>query len=175
MRRGRHFSEILTYNTSVVIIIKTLIYYRTRHTSAHTFPAGSSMASDIVAELTASLAKTAVDEVELSYKGQGRKLDNAESVEDMVKEIEAFPDLQALRLEGNTVGVEAARAIAKALEKKSQFKCAYWSDMFTGRLRSEIPPALNSLGDALMLAGARLNVLDLSDNAFDPDGVKGIE
>lgn len=26
-----------------------------------------------------------------------------------------------------------------------------------------------------MLAGARLNVLDLSDNAFGPDGVKGIE
>lgn len=26
-----------------------------------------------------------------------------------------------------------------------------------------------------MLAGARLSVLDLSDNAFGPDGVKGIE
>lgn len=26
-----------------------------------------------------------------------------------------------------------------------------------------------------MLAGARLTVLDLSDNAFGPDGVKGIE
>lgn len=39
-------------------------------------------------------------------------------------------------------------------------------------------PALllqNSLGDAVMLAGARLTVLDLSDNAFGPDGVKGIE
>lgn len=33
----------------------------------------------------------------------------------------------------------------------------------------------NSLGDALMLAGAKLTVLDLSDNAFGPDGVKGIE
>lgn len=33
----------------------------------------------------------------------------------------------------------------------------------------------NSLGDALMLAGARLTVLDLSDNAFGPDGVRGIE
>lgn len=96
-------------------------------------------------------------------------------MEDMVKEIQDFKGLQALRLEGNTVGVEAARAIAKALEKKSEFKCCYWSDMFTGRLRSEIPPALNSLGDALMLAGARLTVLDLSDNAFGPDGVKGIE
>ena len=32
-----------------------------------------------------------------------------------------------------------------------------------------------SLGSALMTAGARLRELDLSDNAFGPDGVKGIE
>ncbi|KAM3863558.1 ran GTPase-activating protein 1-like [Diretmus argenteus] len=134
------------------------------------------MATDIVAQLADSLAKTAVvEEGELSYKGQGRKLDNAQSVEEIVREIQDFQGLQALRLEGNTIGVEAAQAIAKALATKSEFKCCYWSDMFTGRLRSEIPPALNSLGDALMTAGARLTVLDLSDNAFGPDGVKGIE
>lgn len=40
----------------------------------------------------------------------------------MIKEIEDFDGLEALRLEGNTVGVEAARVIAKALEKKSQLK-----------------------------------------------------
>ncbi|XP_034566456.1 ran GTPase-activating protein 1a isoform X2 [Notolabrus celidotus] len=134
------------------------------------------MATDIVAQLADSLARAAVGgEGELSYKGQGRKLDDASSVEDMVKEIQDFEGLEALRLEGNTVGLEAAQAIAKALETKSDFKCCYWSDMFTGRLRSEIPPALTSLGDALILAGARLTVLDLSDNAFGPDGVKGIE
>ncbi|XP_049602002.1 ran GTPase-activating protein 1 isoform X2 [Syngnathus scovelli] len=133
------------------------------------------MATDIVSQLADSLAKAKVQEGELSYKGQGRKLDDSKSVEEIVKDIENFEGLQALRLEGNTVGVEAAKAIAKALETKSLFKCCYWSDMFTGRLRSEIPPALNSLGDALMLAGAKLTVLDLSDNAFGPDGVKGIE
>ncbi|XP_074553034.1 ran GTPase-activating protein 1-like [Halichoeres trimaculatus] len=133
------------------------------------------MATDIVAQLADSLARTGVGEGELSYKGQGRKLNDAASVEDIVKEIQDFEGLQALRLEGNTVGVEAAQAIAKALETKSQLKCCHWSDMFTGRLRSEIPPALTSLGDALILAGARLTVLDLSDNAFGPDGVRGIE
>lgn len=40
----------------------------------------------------------------------------------MIKEIEDFDGLEALRLEGNTVGVEAARVIAKALEKKSELK-----------------------------------------------------
>ncbi|MBN3293103.1 RAGP1 protein, partial [Polypterus senegalus] len=93
----------------------------------------------------------------------------------MVKEIEAFSGLQALRLEGNTVGVQAAEAIAKALRNKKDLEKCYWSDMFTGRLRSEIPPALISLGEALMSAGACLTELDLSDNAFGPDGVRGIE
>lgn len=133
------------------------------------------MAADIVAQLADSLAKAGVEEGELTYKGQGRKLDDAQSVEEIVKEIQDFEGLQALRLEGNTFGVEAAKAIAKALETKKEFKRCYWSDMFTGRLRAEIPPALNSLGDALVMAGARLTVLDLSDNAFGPDGVKGIE
>ncbi|KAL0992945.1 hypothetical protein UPYG_G00101330 [Umbra pygmaea] len=133
------------------------------------------MATDVIAQLADSLAKTQVAVGELSYNGQGLKFDNAASVKKMVEEIQAFEGLQALRLEGNTYGVEAAQAIAKALETKSEFKYCYWSDMFTGRLRSEIPPALNSLGTALMTAGARLSVLDLSDNAFGPDGVKGIE
>uniref|UniRef100_A0A8C2HH99 Ran GTPase-activating protein 1 n=1 Tax=Cyprinus carpio TaxID=7962 RepID=A0A8C2HH99_CYPCA len=133
------------------------------------------MASDDVANLADSLAKTQVDEGELSYKGQGLKLDNAQSVEKMVRAIQEFDGLRALRLEGNTIGVEAAQTIAKALEKKSDLQCCHWSDMFTGRLRAEIPPALVSLGDALIMAGARLKVLDLSDNAFGPDGVKGIE
>lgn len=39
------------------------------------------MASDDVASLADSLAKTQVDEGELSYKGQGLKLDNAQSGE----------------------------------------------------------------------------------------------
>ncbi|XP_034715642.1 ran GTPase-activating protein 1b isoform X2 [Etheostoma cragini] len=133
------------------------------------------MASDDIAQLADALSKTHVVDGELSYKGSGLKLDNAESVEELVCEIEQYHGLRALRLEGNTVGVDAARAIAKALESKDQLQRCYWSDMFTGRLRSEIPTALRSLGSALISAGARLTELDLSDNAFGPDGVKGIE
>ncbi|XP_070980898.1 ran GTPase-activating protein 1-like [Oncorhynchus clarkii lewisi] len=133
------------------------------------------MASDDIALLAEALSKTHVGYGELSYKGQGLKLDNTESVKELVREIEEYQGLRALRLEGNTVGVEAAQAIAKALECKDQLQSCHWSDMFTGRLRSEIPTALRSLGSALMTAGARLRELDLSDNAFGPDGVKGIE
>ncbi|XP_073684238.1 ran GTPase-activating protein 1b isoform X1 [Garra rufa] len=133
------------------------------------------MASGDIAQITEALAKTHVGEVELSYKGRGLKLDNAESVKEIVQKIEQCQGLQSLRLEGNTLGVEAAQAIAKALEVKRELEQCHWSDMFTGRLRSEIPPALKSLGSALMTSGARLTHLDLSDNAFGPDGVRGIE
>lgn len=50
--------------------------------------------------------------------------------------------LEYLNLEGNTLGVEAAKAIAKALETRSELKRALWKDMFTGRMKSEIPLAL---------------------------------
>ncbi|KAG7474009.1 ran GTPase-activating protein 1-like [Solea senegalensis] len=133
------------------------------------------MASDDIAQLADALSKTHVGDGELSYKGLGLKLDDADSVEELVREIEQYQGLRALRLEGNTVGVEATQAIAKALETKDLLQRCYWSDMFTGRLRSEIPTALRSLGSSVMIAGARLTELDLSDNAFGPDGVKGIE
>uniref|UniRef100_A0A3B4X831 Ran GTPase activating protein 1b n=1 Tax=Seriola lalandi dorsalis TaxID=1841481 RepID=A0A3B4X831_SERLL len=123
------------------------------------------MASDDIAQLADALSKTHVGDGELSYKGLGLKLDNAESVEELVREIEQYQGLRALRLEGNTVGVEAAQAIAKALESK---------DLLQVFLRSWFPLP-RSLGSALMSAGARLTELDLSDNAFGPDGVKGIE
>ncbi|XP_060020774.1 ran GTPase-activating protein 1 isoform X1 [Lagenorhynchus albirostris] len=133
------------------------------------------MASEDIAKLAETLAKTQVAGGQLSFKGKSLKLNTAEDAKDVIKEIEDFHGLEALRLEGNTVGVEAARVIAKALEKKSELKRCHWSDMFTGRLRSEIPPALISLGEGLITAGAQLVELDLSDNAFGPDGVRGFE
>lgn len=38
-----------------------------------------------------------------------------------------------------------------------------------------IPPALISLGEGLITVGAQLVELDLSENAFGPDGVRGFE
>lgn len=40
------------------------------------------------------------------------------------------------------MGVDASEAIAKALEKHPEFKRALWKDMFTGRMKTEIPKAL---------------------------------
>lgn len=45
------------------------------------------MASEDIAQLTEALAKTHVGDGELSYKGQGLKLDNAESGETNVNAV----------------------------------------------------------------------------------------
>ncbi|KAK3099147.1 hypothetical protein FSP39_000136 [Pinctada imbricata] len=133
------------------------------------------MASSDVSDVADQLAKTKVDEqYELNFKGRGLKLNTAEDAKDIIKEIEECRTMTALRLEGNTMGVEAAEAIAKAIQKHPEFKRALWSDMFTGRLKTEIPKALQFLGDSMIQAGVGLVELDLSDNAFGPNGVVGL-
>ncbi|KAI7877442.1 RNI-like protein [Lichtheimia hyalospora FSU 10163] len=79
-------------------------------------------------------------------------------------------DLQVIRLSGNTIGVEAAQALADALKTKKNLKRALLSDIFTGRLLDEIPQALKALCDAF--AETSLIELDLSDNAFGPAGAE---
>lgn len=109
--------------------------------------------------------------------------------------INACTELQFLNLEGNTLGVDAAEEVAKCLERHPEFKQALWKDMFTGRMKTEIPKALVSfskistntnntilmafflkefLGNGLVVSGSRLTELDLSDNAFGPIGVQGL-
>lgn len=88
--------------------------------------------------------------------------------------ISACKVLEFLNLEGNTLGVGAANAIGRALEKRPEFQRALWKDLFTGRLKTEIPQALQSLGKGMITAGAQLAVLDCGDNALGPNGMKGL-
>ncbi|KAH9489033.1 Ran GTPase-activating protein 1 [Bulinus truncatus] len=126
-------------------------------------------------EVTDKLAKTAVSpKFELSFKGKGLKLNAAADAKEIVDAIKKCDHLTALRLEGNTLGVEAAEEIAKALGLHPEFERAHWSDMFTGRLKTEIPVALKHLGAAIINANCHLVEIDLSDNAFGPNGVVGL-
>nr|XP_058971510.1 ran GTPase-activating protein 1-like [Pocillopora verrucosa] len=128
---------------------------------------------DEIKDVADLLAKTKVEQVNVvSFKGKSFKLNTADDAAEVVNAIKASKDVQALCLEGNTIGVEAAEAIGGALAARPEFERALWSDIFTGRLRSEIPPALGHLSDGVIAANAKLVELDLSDNAFGPDGVK---
>ncbi|KAI7871783.1 hypothetical protein BDF14DRAFT_1717995 [Spinellus fusiger] len=78
--------------------------------------------------------------------------------------------LEMIIFSGNTIGVEAGQALAASLSKRTTLKTAILSDIFTGRLLSEIPCVLKALCDAL--EHTQLTELDLSDNAFGPAGAE---
>lgn len=96
------------------------------------------------------------------------------AAQELVNEIERCEKLVYLNLEGNTLGVEAAEAIGEALKKHPEIKKALWKDLFTGRMKTEIPPALKALGAGMTTAGAQLSILDCSDNALGPNGMVGL-
>lgn len=110
----------------------------------------------------------------LSFAGQKNKWNTAEDAKVAAEAIRNHKDLRCLVLEANTLGVEAAKVIGDALATHPEFERAHWKDLFTGRLKTEIPDALRHLFSGLMRAGAKLKELDLSDNALGPVGVRGM-
>lgn len=94
--------------------------------------------------------------------------------------------MRTLELKGNTLGIGAGERISTALLRHPELQRCLWSDMFTGRLKNEIPPILvtilanclffqRSLTNAMIRAGCHITELDLSDNAFGPIGAEGIQ
>lgn len=131
-----------------------------------------------IESLIEGLASTTVEETEkekeISFAGEKLKLDSEADAEKIVKAINACHGMTTLDLQGNTIGVPAAKAIAKALENQPNFRRALWKNIFTTRTVDEIPQALSFLSTAVMLSSAQLVELDLSDNAFGPRGLIGI-
>lgn len=93
---------------------------------------------------------------------------------ELIEAIQSSEVLEFLNLEGNTLGVDAARGIGDALKKHPEFKRALFKDLFTGRMKTEIPLALKHLGRGMIEAGAQITVLDCSDNALGPNGMVGL-
>ena len=83
-----------------------------------------------------------VTEKELTIPGENKKLDTKEDVAYIVKAMTECENMATLRLSGNSLGVEAAGAIAEVLAHTPTLQRALWSDMFVSRLKTEIPPAL---------------------------------
>ncbi|KAH6936341.1 hypothetical protein HPB50_016202 [Hyalomma asiaticum] len=129
------------------------------------------MACGDVKQLADQLFSTSItDSKEVSFKDKALKLNTEKDASIVVEAITRCPKLEMLCLEGNTLGVGAAKAIGKALESCPNLKRALWKDLFTGRLRTEIPDAVRFLSSGMLLAQAKLTELDLSDNAFGPIG-----
>jgi Ran GTPase-activating protein 1 len=80
--------------------------------------------------------------------------------------------MHTLVLEGNTLGIDAAAAIGESLSQRPTLRRALFKDLFTGRLKTEVPQALKHLLNGIAESGASLEELDLSDNAFGPIGAR---
>ena len=96
------------------------------------------------------------------------------TAKDLIDAIKNCKNLQYLDLEGNTLGVDASKCVGDALTKHPEMKKALWKDLFTGRMKTEIPKALEHLGRGLMTAGANLTVLNAGHNALGPNGMAGL-
>ena len=73
-------------------------------------------------------------------------------------------------LSGNSYGMEACRWIAdNVLSKCVNLQKAVFSDIFTTRERSALPPSLKLMIDDIK--DKPIVELDLGHNAFGPDGV----
>ncbi|ORX81982.1 RNI-like protein [Anaeromyces robustus] len=106
-----------------------------------------------------------------------KKFDTAEDVQVLIDDIKTkFQDekLLTIDLSGNTFGIEASQALAAVLAEKDEIEVVNMSDCFTGRMLEEIPPALIAFGDALA-DKKNLKELNLSDNAFGPNGAKPLK
>ncbi|XP_055299065.1 ran GTPase-activating protein isoform X2 [Sitodiplosis mosellana] len=110
----------------------------------------------------------------VSFESQAKKWESEEEAKDLIEAINNCKVLSYLNLEGNTLGVNAAKGIGEALKKHPEFQKALFKDLFTGRMKTEIPPALQSMGRGMIAAGANLTVFDCSDNALGPNGMTGL-
>lgn len=85
-----------------------------------------------------------------TIEGQGLKLDSKEDVAKMCSEIKEIVGLSQVHLQGNTIGVGAAEALASAIKLHDSVKIVNLSDIFTGRLKEIVPVCLDFFVDALI-------------------------
>lgn len=110
-----------------------------------------------------------------SRRGEQLKLSSADDVDRYVREIIASSSLSKIDFSGNTIGVDASEALAAALlHHKDTLTEIDFSDMYTGRLNTEIPQSLSHLLPAL-LECPNLKTINLSDNAFGLQTIVPIE
>ncbi|KAJ2489033.1 Ran GAP Rna1 [Coemansia sp. RSA 2050] len=108
-----------------------------------------------------------------SLEGKGLKLTTAEDIEPYLEELRNVENLEELRLNGNTIGAEAAQALASVLKTKPTLKIATLHDIFTSRLKDEVKQSVIALCSVL-IDFPNLIELNLSDNAFGPLGAEAM-
>lgn len=110
-----------------------------------------------------------------SIAGKQIKFNTADDIKKYVDEIKEVKNLEKLDFSGNTIGIDASEALSHAiLFHKNTITEVNFSDIYTGRLKTEIPQSLEFLLPALLKA-PNLHTINLSDNAFGLQTIDPIE
>src|SRR5579871_5551909 len=64
-----------------------------------------------------------------SLEGKGLKLDTAADLEPHIKALREMSDVEEVRFLGNTLGVEACKALGEVLETKKSLQASIFSNM----------------------------------------------
>ncbi|CCG25522.1 Rna1 GTPase-activating protein [Candida orthopsilosis Co 90-125] len=114
-------------------------------------------------------------ETTYSIAGKQIKFNSEADIEPYIKELNEVKNVTKIDFSGNTIGIEASKALSEALLKhKDTVVEINFSDLYTGRLNTEIPQSLNYLLPAL-LKFPNLKLINLSDNAFGLQTIDPIE
>lgn len=107
---------------------------------------------------------------EVKSSKRDQKFDTVEDISDLLQDIQNNEDtLETLVLgNGNSYGIEVSREIGSTLQMCNNLKHLLFDDMFKGRLKTEIPQALGYIFNGVMGSQARIETLDLNDNAIGP-------
>lgn len=63
--------------------------------------------------------------VVFSLEGKGLKLDTAADVEKHIAELRSMSNVEEIRLQGNTLGIEACKLLGEVLETKKTLQVLY--------------------------------------------------
>lgn len=96
------------------------------------------------------------------------KVEEVEKVLTFLKENREH--ITSLELSSNSISFDVAKALAAEIKLLPNLEVANFRDIFVGRKKEDLPLSLQEL--ILAIEGKNIKVLDLSDNAFGPIGVK---
>lgn len=102
-----------------------------------------------------------------------KKYDSAEEVAEILIELQKnSKECKSIKLSGNSFNLAAVQAISDVLKPLSVLGSADLSDVFTGKLKDEVPAMVELFSSAL--SNTPLTTLHFSDNALGAVGLKAI-
>ncbi|SCV04462.1 LAME_0H18624g1_1 [Lachancea meyersii CBS 8951] len=113
-----------------------------------------------------------------SVANQALKLTSAEEIKPILEDLAKLPKVTKLDFSGNTIGIEASRALAESIQKSPKIKDHLleinFADLYTSRLVDEVVESLNIFVPT-WLECPQLSIVNLSDNAFGLRTIDSLE